>query len=113
MTQGKRRIKVIDLLILVQEKVWDSLFGKKADGLEQSMDDPNEYRIIEKQPVTNRFVSQTHPNCSYFIAGIIEGVLTSNGMECKVVPHLDHSQDQTIFVVKFTDEVMQKAGDSK
>ena len=54
---GKREIKIINMLYFINNQIWKTLFGKNADGLEQSVEDSNEYRILERTPITNRFVS--------------------------------------------------------
>lgn len=76
------------------------MFGKAGDGIEQSIEDDDEYRIIDSNPLTNKFPSSGKqddnkektrsnngasadaaanlgPNCANFIAGIIEGILNS------------------------------------
>ena len=103
---GKREVKIINMLHFVNNQLWKSLFGKPADGLEQSMEDSNEYRILDRTPVTNRFVNLQQPNVAYFIAGIIEGVFCASKMDCRVVPH--PVDDTTLFLVKFTDETIQR-----
>lgn len=100
--------------------MWKSLFGKPADGLEQSIEDEDEYRILDKQPVTNKYNSMgkvTNLNCASYIAGIIEGVLCSAKMYAKVTAHLYGESDEqnpgtgedatstTIYVIKFSKEV--------
>ena len=88
---------MVNMLHYINNTVWKTLFGKQADGIEQSVDDEDEYRIIDTNPVTNMFISATQqdegragggsdqfgPNCANFIAGIIEGVLCSNQMPCQ------------------------------
>ncbi len=56
-TGGKREIKIINMLYFIQNQIWKSLFGRPADGLEQSVEDSNEFRILDKSPFTNKFVS--------------------------------------------------------
>lgn len=87
---AKREIKIVNMLHFVNNQIWKTLFGRPADGLEQSVDDDDEYRILDRQPITNKFVSlgmtKDHggTNCAYYIAGIVEGALQSAGMDCKV-----------------------------
>lgn len=54
---AKREVKVVNMLHFLNQNVWKTLFGRPADGLEQSVDDEDEYRILDKQPITNTFVS--------------------------------------------------------
>ena len=94
------------MLYFVNNQIWKALFGKPADGLEQSMEDANEYRILDKSPITNKYVSLTQPNCSYFIAGIVEGIFCSCKLYFKVIPHA--VDETTLFIVKFTDETIKR-----
>jgi hypothetical protein len=104
------------MLHFINNQVWKSFFGKQADGLEQSMEDEDEYRILEKQPVTNKFISKSYNvNCAAYMAGIIEGILNSSKLSCTVSSHLENEGDSaqtieeasctTIYVIKFTKEV--------
>ena len=45
------------MLHLINNQMFKSLFGKSADGLEQSIEDEDEYRILDKTPITNRFAN--------------------------------------------------------
>lgn len=80
------------------------------------MDDEDEYRLLDKQPITNKFTSmgKSHGmNCASFIAGIIEGMLNSAKLYAKVTAHLFNEDDNisaeeqssTIYVIKFSKEV--------
>eukprot|EP00347_Sterkiella_histriomuscorum_P011354 403372774 len=124
---GKRETKLVNMLHFINNVMWKQLFGKPADGLEQSIEDEDEYRILDKNPVTNKFTSMgkvTNVNCSSYIAGIIEGVLSSCRMYCKVTAHLYSDNEDTgadsganggdgsaegnsttIYVIKFNKEV--------
>jgi hypothetical protein len=97
------------------------LFGKQADGLEQSIEDEDEYRILDKSPITNKYTSMNKGaglNCSSYIAGIVEGMLNSSKFYCKVSAHLyreeetespaaatDEVNSTTIYVIKFAKEI--------
>jgi hypothetical protein len=90
---GKREIKLVPMLHFINNHVFKQLFGRAADGLEQSIDDEDEYRILDKAPLTNRFAnmggkSLNSTNCAAFIAGIIEGILCSAKLFAKVTAHL-------------------------
>jgi hypothetical protein len=45
------------MLHFINNQVFKALFGKAADGLEQSIEDDDEYRILDKTPLTNRFAN--------------------------------------------------------
>ena len=92
------------MLHYINNQVWKTLFGRAADGIEQSIEDDDEYRIIDHNPLTNKFTSSGQdpsadgkrkfssssiggdaaanlgPNSANFIAGIIEGILCSSKM---------------------------------
>ena len=56
-SSGKRETGIVNILHYINGTIWKTLFGKQADGLEQSNNDESEYWILEKNPVTNRFTS--------------------------------------------------------
>ena len=80
------------MLHFINEKLWKTLFGRTADGLEQSDNDDSEYWILDKNPVTNKFTSVgktqdiNGPNCAFYIAGILEGFLCAANLHAKVQP---------------------------
>lgn len=82
------------MLHLINGPVFKSLFGRAADGLEQSIEDEDEYRILDRSPLTNRFANMGknsqmgNTNCAAFIAGMIEGILCSAKLYAKVTAHL-------------------------
>jgi hypothetical protein len=121
------------MLHFIKDQIWKNLFGRVADGIERSVEDENEYRILDKSSITNRFVSLSSPNCSAFVAGIVEGILVSCKMDCKViineVPSLPQPISQqalststqdinaqfsnkstvtTVYRIKFTEETMER-----
>lgn len=97
----KRDIKLLQMLMFVKSTVWKNLFGKEAEKLERSNDEPWKCKgkffgtispkivvfpifssdfIIEKEPLVNNFISlpkdKSSLNCAAFTAGIIEVILT-------------------------------------
>ena len=54
---GKRECKIEKMLHHINDNIWKTLFGNPADGIEQSVEDDDEYRIIDLNPVTNVFSS--------------------------------------------------------
>jgi Transport protein particle (TRAPP) component len=129
---GKRETGIVNMLHFINQQVWKGLFGRPGDDIKQNDKDDCEYWIIDKRPVTNLFTSvgQTGttegPNCAFFIAGIIQGILTSSKMFCKVTavrhkiadetpqamanPYEQRQQDAdaTIYVIKFAQEVCDR-----
>ena len=88
---GRREVNHVNMLHYINNQVWKTMFNKTADGIEQSVDDDDEYRIIDQSPMTNEFIAQDDDrgelNCANFLAGIIEGILNSSNMPCKVSAH--------------------------
>ena len=104
---GKREVKIVNMLHYINNQVWKTMFGKPGDGIEQSIEDDDEYRIIDSNPLTNKFTSAGQqddsskmrtksmggpggdaaanlgPNCASFVAGIVEGMLNSAKLHCK------------------------------
>ena len=127
---GRREVNFVNMLHYINNNVWKTLFNKAADGIEQSVDDDEEYRIIDQSPLTNEFISADEGekgelNCANFIAGIIEGILISSNMPCKVSAHFvpeeaDDANDPndapnpykksmtTLYVIKFEAEVIAR-----
>ncbi|RZC32520.1 TRAPP domain containing protein [Asbolus verrucosus] len=106
---GKREIKLLNILLFVKSTLWKALFGREADKLEHSNDDENTYYLMEKEPLVNRFISvprdKSSLNCAVFIAGIIEAVLTGTGFTAKVTAHWHKG---TTYMVKFDDAVVSR-----
>ena len=98
-SSGKRENRLVNMLHFINNQVFKSLFGKAADGLEQSIEDEDEYRILDKTPITNRFANMgkggasQHTNCAAFIGGIIEGMLCSAKFTCRVTAHIYGEED--------------------
>eukprot|EP01032_Pedospumella_encystans_P023805 gene23805-26942_t len=112
----KRETRIVNMLQYVSSVVWKHLFNKAADNLERSTENEDEYMIHESAPITNSFVSvpadMGHFNCAAFLAGIIAGVLDSAKFNAKVSAHMvsngDGSVDRTVFLIKFSPEVMSR-----
>lgn len=103
----KREQRVLSVLLLVKVSLWKHLFGKEADQLEQSNDADGTYYIIEKDAVTNRFISvpkdKSSLNCGAFLAGLIQGFLTDSGFACQVNAH---AHKGTTLVIEFDKAVI-------
>jgi len=48
----------VNVLHFISIQVWKTLFGKKAEGLEQSNDDEDVYFLNDKDPITNLYSAQ-------------------------------------------------------
>ena len=114
----KREVKIVSMLQFIHNNVWKMLFGKMADGLQKSTDDEDEYRIIENNPITNRYIpplKNNSVNCASFIAGIIEGILNSADFRCKVSAFF-FEQDgitKTLYIIKFDKDVINRDSNMK
>lgn len=112
-----RPVNVIELLHLVKIQLWTSLFRRQADRLERSSnpDTPDEYMIIDNDPLVNAFVSvpreMSQLNCAAFVAGIIEGVCDGAAFPARVTAHSVPDEvwpAKTVFLVKFAPEVIER-----
>ncbi|KAI0201128.1 putative SPP30 protein [Astrocystis sublimbata] len=116
-----RSLNIITLLHFIKINVWQHLFGQAADGLERSSDPakPDEYMIIDNEPLVNRFISvprdMSQLNCAAYVAGIVEGVCDGAAFPARVTAHSVGKQDdgemwpgRTVFLVKFLPDVMER-----
>jgi len=109
----KRETRVVNMLQYVSNTIWKHLFNKVADNLERSTENADQYMIHENTPITNAFVSVPSDmgelNCASFIAGIIAGVLDSAKFYARVTAHsLGDGTERTVFLIKFSPEVMAR-----
>ena len=44
------------MLQFIHNNVWKMLFGKHPDLLQKATEDEDEYRIIENNPITNKYI---------------------------------------------------------
>lgn len=102
--------------------MWQHLFGRQADRLEKSSNPatPDEYMIIDNEPLVNQFVSvpreMSQLNCAAFVAGIIEGVCDGAAFPARVTAHSVGGKAEegemwpgkTVFLVKFAPEVLER-----
>eukprot|EP01039_Chlorochromonas_danica_P007734 gene7734-8545_t len=110
----KREVRIVNILQYISNAIWKYLFNKAADNLERSMENEDEYMIHESSPVTNAFISvpadMGHLNCAAYIAGIIAGVLDSARFPAQVSAHSLEMEgnERTVFLIKFSQEVMSR-----
>jgi trafficking protein particle complex subunit 5 len=114
-------LTIILLLQFIKQNVWQHLFGRQADALQKSADPnkPEEYHIIDNEPLVNAYISvpreMSQLNCAAFVAGIIEGVCDGACFPARVTAHSvgkegDLWPGQTVFLVKFEGEVLEREG---
>ena len=117
----QRPLTIIALLHLIKQNLWTHLFGRQADRLEKSAnpDTPDEYMIIDNEPLVNAYVSvpreMSQLNCAAYVAGIVEGVCDGAGFPAKVGAHSVGKDGEgemwpgrTVFLVKFAPEVLER-----
>ncbi|KAL0950480.1 hypothetical protein HGRIS_007292 [Hohenbuehelia grisea] len=87
----KREIKLLPVLMLIHSQVWKAVFGKPADAIEKSVENADEYMIIDNDPPIERHISvprdMSQLSCSSFTAGIVEAVLDGLGFPARVTAH--------------------------
>mmetsp|Transcript_19708 Transcript_19708/g.36660 ORF Transcript_19708/g.36660 Transcript_19708/m.36660 type:complete len:191 (-) Transcript_19708:50-622(-) len=111
---GKNReIRVLGVLQFLSSTIWTSLFNKKADSLEKSLNSPSEYMIHDSNPLPSIFcevppsLSSFNPNS--FVSGIVKGALETAGFGCEVTAHgVEEGGGRTVFLVDFCREVMER-----
>ena len=85
----KREIRLLPTLMAIHTQVWKAVFGKPADAIEKSVENADEYMIIDNDPAIERHISVPRDmssfSCSSYTAGIVEAVLDGLGF---VRPHL-------------------------
>mmetsp|Transcript_28294 Transcript_28294/g.68836 ORF Transcript_28294/g.68836 Transcript_28294/m.68836 type:complete len:232 (-) Transcript_28294:138-833(-) len=87
----KRETRLMNMLQFVSTQVWKALFGKVADSLEKSIDNVDEYMIVDHEPLTSTFVSVPSDfgqlSVDSYMSGIIAGVLCGAGFDARVTAH--------------------------
>lgn len=105
----RRETRLINILMFIKTYLWKTLFGKEADKLEQANDDECIYYLIEKEPITNKYISvpkdKGNLNCASFVAGIIEAALEQCCFASKVTVHWHQG---TTFMIKFDESVIRR-----
>ncbi|TFK76673.1 TRAPP I complex [Pluteus cervinus] len=87
----KREIKLVPALMVIHTQVWKAIFSKPADAIEKSVENADEYMIIDNDPPIERYISvprdMSQLSCSSFTAGIVEAVLDGLGFPARVTAH--------------------------
>jgi len=89
--EHKREIRLMDILHFVSTQVWKALFGKPADSLERSVENADEFMIIDYEPLTSTFCSVPADfgqlSVDAYMSGVIAGVLDGAGFNARVTAH--------------------------
>ena len=91
---------IITLLHMIKIPLWTHLFGRQADAIQRSSnpDTPDEYMIIDNEPLVNAYISvpreMSQLNCAAYVAGMIEGVCDGAGFPARVTAHSVGNQTQ-------------------
>ena len=92
----------MSILQFVSSTVWKALFGKAADSLERSIDNADEYMIVDYEPMTSTFVSVPSDlgqlSADAYMSGIIAGILEGAGFSARVTAHtvsMDDNEQQS------------------
>jgi len=76
----KRETRLMSILHFVSGTIWKSLFGRAADSLERSIDNDDEYMIVDYMPITSSYISVPSDlgqlSVDSYISGIISGGCT-------------------------------------
>ncbi|KAF1965664.1 trafficking protein-like protein particle complex subunit 5, partial [Bimuria novae-zelandiae CBS 107.79] len=122
-----RPTRILTLLQFIAQTLYRHLFGRPADALERSNEDPAQYLLFDNEPIVNTYISlpreMSNLNCAAFVAGIIEGVCDHAGFATEgVTAHSVGNQDEggkdakgqamwpgkTVFLIKFKKEVLER-----
>jgi len=87
----KREIRFLPALMSIHTQLWRAVFGKPADAIEKSVQNDDEYMIIDNDPPITRHISVPRDlsqlSCSALTAGIVEAVLDGLGFPARVTAH--------------------------
>lgn len=87
----KREIRLMNILHFVSTQVWKALFGKPADSLERSVENADEFMIIDCEPLTSTYCSVPADfgqlSVDGYMSGVIAGVLDGAGFSARVTAH--------------------------
>ncbi|KIY63071.1 TRAPP complex subunit trs31 [Cylindrobasidium torrendii FP15055 ss-10] len=111
----KREIRLLPALMSIQTQVWRAVFGKPADGIQKSVENADEYMIIDNDPSIERHISvpkdMKQLSCSSFTAGIVEAVLDGLGFPARVTAHNTPSAEhptKTTILIKLEKSVLDR-----
>ena len=114
--KSPRFIKIESILLFIHNEVWKLLFGDKADELDKSLEDENEYRIYDSKAIINRYLATKteQVNCGDYVAGIIQGILCAADFPAKVETSImdDETKGEkarkVVYIIKFEPFVIKR-----
>ncbi|ESK85194.1 bet3 family protein [Moniliophthora roreri MCA 2997] len=87
----KREIRLLPALMFIHTHIWRAVFGKPADAIEKSVENADEYMIVDNDPLIERHISVpkdlSQLSCSSFTAGIVEAALDGLCFPARVTAH--------------------------
>ncbi|KAF7308581.1 Trafficking protein particle complex subunit [Mycena chlorophos] len=111
----KREIRFLPALMSIHTQVWRAVFGKPADAIEKSVENADEYMIIDNDPLIERYISvpkdMSQLSCSSFTAGIVEAVLDGLGFPARVTAHNTPTAQlpsRTTILIKLEKSVLER-----
>ncbi|KAG9314708.1 NO signaling/Golgi transport ligand-binding domain-containing protein [Chiua virens] len=111
----KREIRFLPALMSIHTQVWRAVFGRPADAIEKSVENEDEYMIIDNDPLVERHISVPRDlstlSCSSFTAGIVEAVLDGLGFPARVTGHNTPTQQypsRTTILIKLEQSVLER-----
>ncbi|TDL28930.1 TRAPP I complex [Rickenella mellea] len=111
----KREIRFLPALMSIHTQVWRAVFGKPADAIEKSVENEDEYMIIDNDPPITRHISvprdMSQLSCSSLTAGIVEAVLDGLGFPARVTAHntpIDGFPARTTILIKLDKSVLER-----
>ncbi|KZS90302.1 TRAPP I complex [Sistotremastrum niveocremeum HHB9708] len=111
----KREIRFLPALMIIHTQLWRAVFGKPADALEKSVENDDEYMIIDNDPPITRGISVPRDlsslSCSALTAGIVEAVLDGLGFPARVTAHLTPTSNfpnRTTILIKLEKSVIDR-----
>ena len=106
---SRRETRMLGILQFITSVVWKMLFGSAAKdsvSLEKSVEQDDEFMIVEKQPIVTTYISSAPCSCAAFVAGIVRGVLEGAQFPARVTAH--EEEDRTVILIKFSAEVIER-----
>ncbi|KAG8905835.1 TRAPP subunit trs31 [Tulasnella sp. 403] len=111
----KRETRFLPALMWIHTVLWRQLFGKPADAIEKSVENDDEYMVIDNDPPITRHISipkeMSQLNCSAFSAGIVEAVLDGLCFPARVTAHsvpTDQFPLRTTILIKLDKSVVER-----